>query len=55
MEMNYFLGVAYLQARTVPQDTSLAQRWLQRAASLGSRTALAQLGAAGAGNAAPAH
>jgi len=51
MEMNYFLGVAYLQGATVPQDPGLAQRWLQRAASLGSRTALAQLGAAGTGTA----
>jgi hypothetical protein len=51
MEMNYFLGVAYLQGATVPQDPGLAQRWLQRAASLGSRTALAQLGAAGIGTA----
>jgi hypothetical protein len=46
MEMSYFLGVAYLEGSTVPQDPNLAVRWLQRAANLGSRTAQARLGAA---------
>ena len=46
MEMSYFLGVAYLEGVTVPQDPSQAVRWLQRAATLGSRTAAARLGAA---------
>jgi hypothetical protein len=46
MEMSYFLGVAYLEGVTVPQDSNQAVRWLQRAANLGSRTAAARLGAA---------
>ena len=46
MEMSYFLGVAYLEGVTVPQDPNQAVRWLQRAANLGSRTAQARLGAA---------
>jgi len=48
MEMSYFLGIAYQQGVTVARDASQAVRWLQRAASLGSRTAQARLGAAGA-------
>ncbi len=46
MEMSYFLGVAYLEGASVPQDSGLALRWLQRAATLGSRTAQAKIGAA---------
>jgi hypothetical protein len=46
MEMSYFLGIAYLEGATVPQDSTQAVRWLQRAANLGSRTAQARLGAA---------
>ena len=46
MEMSYFLGVAYLEGSTVGQDPNQAVRWLQRAATLGSRTAQAKLGAA---------
>jgi hypothetical protein len=46
MEMSYFLGIAYLEGATVQQDPSLAVRWLQRAANMGSRTAQARLGAA---------
>jgi hypothetical protein len=46
MEMSYFLGIAYLEGATVPQDPTQAVRWLQRAANLGSRTAQARLGAA---------
>ncbi len=46
MEMSYFLGVAYQEGTTVHQDPTQAARWLQRAASLGSRTAQVRLGAA---------
>jgi hypothetical protein len=46
MEMSYFLGVAYLEGVTVQQDPNMAVKWLQRAATLGSRTAQARLGAA---------
>lgn len=42
-EMSYFLGVAYERGATVAQDASLAVRWLQRAGSLGSRSAQARL------------
>lgn len=51
-EMSYFLGVAYQDGATVPKDPALAQRWLQRAVSLGSRSAQMRLGAgtATAGN-----
>ena len=48
MEMSYFLGVAYLQGASVAKDESRAMQWLQRAASLGSRSAQAQLGAGSA-------
>jgi hypothetical protein len=47
MEMSYFLGLAYLEGRSVPQDPNQAVKWLQRAATLGSRPAQARLGAAG--------
>jgi hypothetical protein len=43
MEMSYFLAVAYQKGATVDQDGTQATRWLQRAASLGSRTAQARL------------
>ena len=43
MEMSYFLAVAYQKGASVPQDGAQAARWLQRAASLGSRTAQARL------------
>ena len=46
MEISYFLGVAYSEGATVPQDSSQALRWMQRAATLGSRTAQARLGVA---------
>jgi Sel1 repeat-containing protein len=46
MEMSYFLGVAYLEGTTVPQDSMQAVKWLQRAATLGSRSAQTKLGAA---------
>jgi hypothetical protein len=45
MEMSYFLGVAYQKGAVVPQDAVQATRWLQRAASLGSRTAQTRLSA----------
>lgn len=47
MEMSYFLGIAYQQGAMVPKDSNLALRWLKRAADMGSRTALARLGAQG--------
>jgi len=46
-EMSYFLAVAYQQGTTAPKDPNLAARWLQRAAEMGSRPALARLGAGG--------
>lgn len=46
MEMSYFLGMAYLEGASVPQDSTMAVKWLQRAANMGSRTAQARLGAA---------
>ena len=46
MEMSYFLGVAYLEGVSVQQDPLLAVHWLQRAATMGSRTAQVKLGAA---------
>jgi TPR repeat protein len=48
MEMSYFLGVAYELGTTVAKDAARATRWLQAAGNLGSRSALARLGA-GAG------
>ncbi|NNU45266.1 SEL1-like repeat protein [Ramlibacter sp. B156] len=45
MEMSYFLGIAYQEGVTVKQDPNQAVQWLQRAASMGSRTAQARLGA----------
>jgi hypothetical protein len=48
MEMSYFLGVAYQEGVSVAKDSAQAARWLQRAATMGSRTALARLGAGGA-------
>jgi TPR repeat protein len=48
MEMSYFLGMAYSEGGAVPKDSTQAVRWLQRAASLGSRSAQTRLGAAGA-------
>jgi hypothetical protein len=43
MEMSYFLGVAYMEGTTVAPDASQAVRWLQRAATMGSRTAAQRL------------
>ncbi|MDB5944687.1 MAG: hypothetical protein JWQ13_4253 [Ramlibacter sp.] len=44
-EMSYFLGVAYQIGATAPQDSTQAVRWLERAASAGSRVAQVRLGA----------
>ena len=46
MEMSFFLGVAYLEGATVAQDSTQAVRWLQRAVTMGSRTAAARLSGA---------
>ncbi|WP_299761863.1 DUF2927 domain-containing protein [Ramlibacter sp.] len=46
MEMSYFLGVAYLEGVSVQPDALQAVQWLQRAATMGSRTAQVKLGAA---------
>lgn len=43
MEMSYFLGVAYLKGTSVARDTTLAARWLQKAANQGERSAVAGL------------
>ena len=43
MEMSYFLGVAFQEGATVEKDSTQAARWLQRAANMGSRPALALL------------
>ncbi|RYY94286.1 MAG: hypothetical protein EOO24_25065 [Comamonadaceae bacterium] len=48
MEMSYYLGIAYQDGVTVARDATQAARWLQRAATMGSRPALARLGAAAA-------
>jgi hypothetical protein len=44
-EMNYFLGIAYLEGTTVQRDATQAVRWLERAATMGNRGAQAKLGA----------
>jgi TPR repeat protein len=49
MEMSYFLGVAYKEGATVPRNDAQAQRWLQHAGSLGSRSAQARLAGATGG------
>lgn len=46
IEMCRFLGMAYLEGTGVPADPDQAARWLQRAASLGSPSPEARLGAA---------
>lgn len=51
MEMSYFLGVAYQDGVTVTKDPVQAQRWLQRAVALGSRSAQMRLGAGAASTA----
>jgi hypothetical protein len=45
MEMSYFLGVAYQQGTSVAKDAGQAGLWLERAASMGSRSAQTLLGA----------
>ena len=44
-EMSYFLGIAYMEGVTAPRDSTQAVRWLERAATMGSRGAQAKLGA----------
>ena len=44
-EMSYFLGIAYMEGATASRDSSLAVRWLERAATMGNRGAQAKLGA----------
>ncbi|ROZ63144.1 DUF2927 domain-containing protein [Ramlibacter sp. WS9] len=44
-EMSYFLGIAYMEGVTTPRDSTQAVRWLERAATMGSRGAQAKLGA----------
>lgn len=46
VEMGYFLGVAYQQGSCVAADASQSAQWLQRAATMGNRSALARLSAA---------
>jgi hypothetical protein len=48
MEMSYFLGIAYLEGACVEKDSTQATHWLERAASLGSRSAQVRLGAGNA-------
>jgi hypothetical protein len=43
MEVSYFLGVAYQEGAMVSRDPAQAAQWLQRAATLGSRSAQARL------------
>jgi hypothetical protein len=45
-EMGYFLGLAYLDGQCVAADPTQGQQWLQRAATMGNRAALARLSAA---------
>ena len=42
-EMSYFLGIAYMEGVTAPRDSTLAVRWLERAATMGNRGAQAKL------------
>ena len=44
-EMSYFLGIAYMEGKTVQRDSTQAVRWLERAATMGNRGAQAKLGA----------
>jgi hypothetical protein len=44
-EMSYFLGIAYMEGVTTTRDSTQAVRWLERAATMGSRGAQAKLGA----------
>lgn len=43
-EMSYFLGVAYLDGVTVPRDPAQGRKWLERAATMGNRSAQTELG-----------
>jgi hypothetical protein len=44
-EMSYFLGVAYLEGVSVPRDATQGLKWLERAATMGNRSAQTKLGA----------
>jgi hypothetical protein len=44
-EMSYFLGVAYLDGVTVQRDATQGLKWLERAATMGNRSAQTKLGA----------
>jgi hypothetical protein len=44
-EMSYFLGVAYLEGTTVQRDATQGLKWLERAATMGNRSAQTKLGA----------
>jgi hypothetical protein len=44
-EMSYFLGIAYLEGVTASRDATQAVKWLERAATLGNRSAQTKLGA----------
>ena len=44
-EMSFFLGIAYMEGKTVQRDSTQAVRWLERAATMGNRGAQAKLGA----------
>jgi hypothetical protein len=44
-EMSYFLGVAYLEGVTVQRDATQGLKWLERAATMGNRSAQTKLGA----------
>ncbi|MBG9387910.1 DUF2927 domain-containing protein [Caenimonas aquaedulcis] len=44
-EMSYFLGIAYMEGATAARDSTMAVRWLERAATMGNRGAQAKLGA----------
>lgn len=46
-EMSYFLGVAFMEGVSVPQDRLQAVRWFQQAANQGNRPAQQRLAAAG--------
>lgn len=46
-EMSYFLAVAYLDGVTVPRDATQGIKWLERAATMGNRSAQTELGSFG--------
>lgn len=46
-EMSYFLAVAYLDGVTVQRDATQGIKWLERAATMGNRSAQTELGSFG--------